>query len=137
INIVNVYQWPPEREPANYCISLEKVAETLGLGSGDSLDGLLLDGLVKVSAIGGDAVLTVKGENPFAWQSNGTLQNHTNSGFGIQDINRKHKYQFTFASDIIVTGFSLRVFDWGDYNPAKATKWGIELSGSGLNVGSA
>ena len=115
----------PERPEAEVCIALSQ------FNAGTNIDGQLLDGLVAVSTSNGETLVTQQGnlvvDGWWGNNSNVATRNYTYSGFALMDVTRVHDYEFTFADDIIVTELSLRVFDWGDYNPARASEWGVEL----------
>ena len=124
VRVRNVYV-APERPEAETCIVLNEFV------AGTNIDGVFLDDLVAVSTSNGETLITQQGNLTVDgwWGGNSSVatRNYTNNGFGLMDVTRVHDYEFTFAPNIRVTDFSVRVFDWGDYNPARASRWGVQL----------
>lgn len=128
----NVYV-APERPQAETCISLADlnysegtVIENQWLGNGSNPQ------LVRVLTSTGNAQIVQFGGSIFGWVSNGTSDNFSGADpFAIMDMGHEHAYTFRFPNDIVVTGFSIRVYDWSDYNPANAREWSVELSAQG------
>ncbi len=123
---VNVFNEPrDQRERGEVCVPFNFTA-------GQMVEGQYIGGLVQVSTSNGQTIYAAPGQNPFGWDSS-----PKNFPGGLIDRTRVHDYSFTFAPEIIVTTFSVRVVDWGDYNPAHATEWGVQLVGTGTGVGPA
>lgn len=128
----NVYV-APERPQAETCISLADlnysegtVIENQWLGNASNPQ------LVRVLTSTGNAQIVQFGGSIFGWVSNGTSDNFSGADpFAIMDMGHEHAYTFRFPNDIVVTGFSIRVYDWSDYNPANAREWSVELSAQG------
>ena len=57
---------------------------------------------------------------------NGSANNGMTSGF--MDASRKHNFTFTFAPGVTVSEFSLRMLDYGDFNPHLATSHSVSLT---------
>lgn len=84
----------------------------------------------------GHAISLVERSLPFAYVApnnapawNGGLGEY--GGFYDRDL--VHDYTFTFASDASIDYFSMRLLDYGDYNPLQASKHEITLVGYDLN----
>ncbi|HJR79853.1 MAG TPA: hypothetical protein VJ821_07260 [Anaerolineales bacterium] len=96
---------------------------------GDPVEGLgTVDPTLNIDAKGA-AIHIVEGENPAVYASivNGTpLFNAGMVGSGgFSDVETKdnldaHLYTFTFAPNVTVSDFTLRMFDFGDFNPSGA-----------------
>ncbi|MDJ0757038.1 MAG: polymorphic toxin-type HINT domain-containing protein [Ardenticatenaceae bacterium] len=71
---------------------------------------------------------------PFAYSApNGdpAINNGLTSGF--MDASREHSYTFTFAPGTGVTNFTLRMLDYGDFNPVLATSHAVSMVAYGSN----
>jgi hypothetical protein len=114
--------------------------------AGDSVNGLgAVHPRLNISSTN-NAVVVKEGANPIAY--GGNLQgpfpppqdNAPNAcigapGAGFADVGagnftpdtKLHDYVFTFAPGTSVSGFSLRMVDYGDFNPGRATSHSVKL----------
>jgi hypothetical protein len=81
----------------------------------------------------GDIAVIAEGQSPAAYGSSAG----PNAGLGIlegfSDIEKVHEYEFTFAPDVSVSFFSLRMLDYGDLNKALATEHSVTMLGYDSN----
>ena len=118
----------PEKECVYFC-TLELGASVEGLGS--------VHEDLNIQAPG-DAVKVAEGEAPAVYGAPNGPGSIWNGGMdpdcgGFSDITTKeakaaHDYTFTFAPGISVTEFSLRMLDFGDYNPSKSTSHVVTMT---------
>jgi len=84
----------------------------------------------------GDAVVIKEGEFPSAYGSpnNGpsTINKEVGTG-GFSDIAKLHNYTFSFAPDLSISYFSIRMLDYGDLNRARATEHSVALVAYDIN----
>jgi len=96
-------------------------------GAGDSVEGagVLYDGLT-ISSAGGNAVVQKPGETPGVYGANGSPNPNAcmdeDGGFGdLASKEAAEPQEFSFAFDEALSVFSVRMLDFGDYNPTGAT----------------
>lgn len=80
----------------------------------------------------GNAIALMEGRTPIAYVASNTAgvwNGGVGSNGGFYDQEEIHDYSFTFSPDISSDYFSLRLLDYGDYNPLKATEHEIKLVG--------
>ncbi|MEM6254925.1 MAG: PEP-CTERM sorting domain-containing protein [Cyanobacteria bacterium P01_D01_bin.156] len=118
-------------------------ADFTTLNSGASIEGLgtvheLLN--ITSSTGGGKAIFAESGVSAYGASSSQTNANSKvkNGGInelgGFADLNgRKHVFDFSFAEDVSVEEFSLRMLDYGDYNKGRATDHSILLTAFNSN----
>jgi hypothetical protein len=114
---------PPDPPQGSIC------ADFASLPSGTSVEGLgTLHPDLNISSSTGNAVALVEDGDPFAYRSlNGTNNFGMGPLGGFGDADRVHDYVFTFSPDFTVSEFTLRMLDYGDYNPVGATEHAIDL----------
>lgn len=83
----------------------------------------------------GDAQVVVEGQLPVAYGSLGIVNGGLGSENGFTDVTRGHQYTFTFEPGTDVGYFGLRMIDFGDYNPIRATQHQAMLTGYDVNGG--
>jgi type II secretory pathway pseudopilin PulG len=118
-------------QPAN----LIACATTRSVPAGDTVEGadVLYEGLT-VSSSSGLGIAYAEGAEPpiFTAPNDGNVvaQGCTNAGYAFADSaseqNRGHDFVFVFT-EATVPSFSLRMLDFGDYNPAGATEHSASL----------
>jgi hypothetical protein len=54
-------------------------------------------------------------------------------GKGFGDLGKVHSYTFSFSNEVKITRFAVRVLDFGDYNPSRATYHEIRLTALDVN----
>lgn len=123
--------FPPEPEAAQTCISL---ADVFANNGNFDVNGQFLNGLVRVDVSNGPLIVVESGDQPLAYHSLPGGNNYSASGYVMWDFSRKHDYEFTFASNIVVSEFSLRVYDFGDMNPQNTTLWSVELNSNNASA---
>ncbi len=81
----------------------------------------------------GDIAVIAEGQSPAAYGSSGG----PNAGLGVlegfSDLEKVHEYEFTFAPDVSLSFFSVRMLDYGDLNTALATEHSVTLLGYDSN----
>lgn len=128
--------------PADGC------ADFASFQPGDSVEGLgtvtpTLDIASTSGVAGAEAVAQQEGETPASYGApngsgstmNGCLDDyHSDPGVagGFSDLATKnagasHAYEFTVADDVTLSDFSLRMLDFGDYNPGRDTHHYAEM----------
>ncbi|MEW6286369.1 MAG: hypothetical protein AB1509_09070, partial [Chloroflexota bacterium] len=99
-----------------------------GVASGESVEGMgkVATGL-NIDAKG-TAVKIQEGVQPAVYGAgignvvwNGAIGSGGFSDRETQQAKQPHLYTFTFAPDVSVSSFSLRMLDFGDFNPTSAT----------------
>lgn len=118
---------PPDGQ---ICIKLDQFA------TGQSIEGPgVLHSDMSLTTAAGNTVAMRDGETPTTYGAPNGNASRTSGclvdGFGdnTAQANRLHDYVFEFADGKIVKDFSLSMFDFGDYNPARATSHTIKLVG--------
>jgi Ca2+-binding RTX toxin-like protein len=92
---------------------------------------------VNLQTGGGESLAYMEGMSPTVYvapnSGNRVSMGCLTAGFAFADSRpeavRDHDYAFTFAPDMTVNVFSLRMIDNGDYNPARATEHEVRLVG--------
>jgi hypothetical protein len=99
-------------------------AEFNQLVPGASVEGLgTVHPLLNIST-SGNAIVLAEGQQPSAYlapNEGGTSNGGVDELGGFSDIAQIHDYVFTFAPNTTVSYFSLRLLDFGDFNPRKAS----------------
>jgi len=103
---------------------------------GNSIEGadVLYDGLT-VTSSSGQGVAYSEGSEPIMFtapnEGNVVAQGCTNAGYAFADsaatASRAHDFEFLFTDGNTVPTFSVRMLDYGDYNPAGATEHSASL----------
>ena len=103
---------------------------------GNSIEGpnTLYDGLTVISS-SGKGVAFAEGSEPAMFmapnEGNVVAQGCTNASYAFADAaalaSRSHDFQFIFTDGNTVPTFSIRMLDYGDYNPAGATEHSASL----------
>jgi len=110
-------------QPVQICIDFS----ALGLEPGDSIEGqdTVYTGL-EIDATYGDAIILAAGLDPKIYGAdnassgeNGCLD--STGGFSYDSMSNLNNYEYVFTFDYTVSEFSLRMLDFGDYNPTHAT----------------
>ena len=108
------------------------------LASGQSVEGLgAVHPLLNISSTGnavavfeGDSTAVAYGApNPSAGVGASVLNNGMGANGGFTDIDKLHQYEFTFAEGVTVDYFSIKLYDFGDFNPVSATEHSVQLIG--------
>jgi hypothetical protein len=108
------------------CTPVVVTANFSQIAVGGSIEGLgAVAPNLNIDAIG-TAVHVVQGAAPAVYASNGIVNGGMVSGGGFGDPSRgpgreAHQYTFTFAQGTTVSNFSLRMLDFGDFNPTANT----------------
>jgi hypothetical protein len=108
---------------ATQCIDFNQVP------ANNSVEGLgIVNDNLNISTSSGGTVSLHENQDPFAYRA---LNGSSNFGMGalggFADTNRIHDYNFSFAPNITVSSFSVRMLDYGDYNPVGATEHDVTL----------
>lgn len=117
-----------ERPPEPTCVNFSR------LGPGATVEGLgVLQPNFDIST-SGNAVVVLSDASPKAYDApndNAARVRNGNIGLlgGISDIERVHDYAFNFTNGMMVNLFSLRMMDFGDWNPNLATEHEVTLVG--------
>ncbi|WP_420645348.1 hypothetical protein [Candidatus Leptofilum sp.] len=122
------------------CFQLEELvnvpnstcADFNGIAPGSSVEGLgTIHPDLNIASSTGNAVAVVEEVLPGAYRSpntdNGIRNNGAGALGGFFDSDREHHYQFSFASDVSVSYFSIKMLDYGDFNALNVVEHGISL----------
>lgn len=113
------------------------MADFRGVGVGQSVEGMgvVVPGL-NIDAKG-TAVRVASGTDPGMYNSPNTSPYVVNGGIGLEggfgDLPTKnaaqaHLYTFTFAPGASVSNFSLRMLDYGDWNPTQSVRHYVSMT---------
>lgn len=96
---------------------------------GASVEGLgTIHPDLNISSSTGNAVALQENMDPFAYRSIDAISNYGMGSLGgFSDSSRVHDYSFTFAPNVSVSAFTLRLLDYGDFNPVGATEHSVSL----------
>ena len=113
------------------CLNLNDVVV-----AGQSVEGLgTIHPLLNISTTGNavaifeeDSTTVAYGApNPSAEVGDSILNQGVGPNGGFSDIEKLHQYRFSFAPGVQANFFSIKLFDFGDYNPVQATEHKAEL----------
>ena len=104
-----------------------------GFSPGDSIEGLgTVHPLLNISSSNGEGRAIFDGESSYSAygapngddsRSNGCIE----CGFSDLSPSRRHDFVFTFADNVTVTSFFLRMLDYGDLNKGAATQHMVRM----------
>ncbi|WP_288070733.1 PEF-CTERM sorting domain-containing protein [Methanolobus sp.] len=113
------------------CVDFEN-NETMGIDIADSVEGIYWDDLLMIDCTTDDAVLVAENNSDIVAYSadDDTIKNVYDNGYltgngitqKIRPYSARPAFEFTFKDAILVTYFSLELFDFGDFNPQGVTK---------------
>ena len=113
-----------------------KICTMIDLAAGTSIEGQgVIDEALIVTASTATGVALLQGQEPFLFTAPNS-GNSTETGCGNaatfgdaseSEANRANDFTFSFANSGTVSLFSMRMLDYGDYNPAGATSHGVSL----------
>ena len=116
----------PPLPPAEICVDFNI------LPPGSSVEGLgTINPYLNISS-SGNVVALAESINPKAYGAPNGQNQLTNGGIdtllaGFTDIEQQHDYAFSFAPDVTVDNFSVKMLDFGDFNPNEATEHQVSL----------
>lgn len=104
-------------------------ADFTNVAPGESVEGLgTLHPFLNISTSTGNAIALQETLDPFAYRSVDGISNFGMGALGgFSDADRIHDYTFSFRSDISVSAFTVRMLDYGDFNPVGATEHEVTL----------
>lgn len=101
---------------ATECVDFNEVAP------GESVEGLgVVNQYLDISSSTGNAVAVAEGVLPGAYGSLSGVNYGMGALSGFVDTDKIHEYSFTFAPDVSVNFFTVRMLDYGDLNKILAT----------------
>ncbi len=107
---------------ATECVDFNAVAP------GSSVEGLgVVNQYLNISSPSGNTIALAEDVPPAAYGSSGGLNFGMDPLSGFANADKEHRYTFTFAPDVSVDFFTVRMLDYGDLNLIRATDHNVTL----------
>ena len=122
------------------CTPVVVTADFSQIAVGGSVEGMgVVAPNLSIDAVG-TAVHVAQGALPAVYASNGILNGGMVAGGGFSDPSRipnreAHQYTFTFAPGVSISNLSLRMLDYGDFNPTGSSSHIVNMTAyNGSNI---